>query len=132
MKGKPNLLGNMPLSPVVENMMVLLCRLDKMIDDVPPIQQPQRFGNQAFRTWYQRLNEVCNLRQARSRYNKCYTLKYYSEHLILFKVFYLKNYIVLYLKLCIIYLKLLAILLALIMELATNYLLSCFFAAYLK
>ncbi|KAF2880365.1 hypothetical protein ILUMI_25812 [Ignelater luminosus] len=56
-KGKPNSLGNAPLSPVVENMMVLLCRLDKMIDDVPPIQQPQRFGNQAFRTWYQKLNE---------------------------------------------------------------------------
>ncbi|KAJ3024277.1 Serine/threonine-protein phosphatase 2A activator [Thoreauomyces humboldtii] len=25
--------------------------LDKMIDDVPPMESPQRFGNKAFRTW---------------------------------------------------------------------------------
>lgn len=32
--------------------------LDNMVDEIPPIDQPQRFGNQAFRTWYQKLKDV--------------------------------------------------------------------------
>ncbi|XP_065829499.1 serine/threonine-protein phosphatase 2A activator-like isoform X2 [Oscarella lobularis] len=33
----------------------LLSKLDKWIDEIPPIDQPQRFGNKAFRTWHERL-----------------------------------------------------------------------------
>ncbi len=29
--------------------------LDKWIDEVPPVQQPMRFGNKAFRTWLERV-----------------------------------------------------------------------------
>lgn len=32
--------------------------LNKWIDEILPIQQPQRFGNQAFRTWYEKLKTV--------------------------------------------------------------------------
>ena len=32
--------------------------LDKWIDEIPPIQQPQRFGNKAFKTWYLKVQEV--------------------------------------------------------------------------
>lgn len=46
------------LSPVVPNLLKLLDKLDKMVDDTPPIEQPQRFGNQAFRRWIEKLKEV--------------------------------------------------------------------------
>ena len=28
------------------------------ISEIPPIAQPQRFGNKAYRTWFQRVHEV--------------------------------------------------------------------------
>lgn len=36
----------------------LLDTIDKWIDENPPIDQPQRFGNQAFRSWYKKLTQV--------------------------------------------------------------------------
>jgi len=36
----------------------LLERLDGWIDEIPPVQQPQRFGNKAFRLWFQKLTDV--------------------------------------------------------------------------
>lgn len=33
----------------------LLARLNAWIDDIPPVEQPARFGNKAFKTWFQRL-----------------------------------------------------------------------------
>jgi serine/threonine-protein phosphatase 2A activator len=38
-------------------MVALLDELLKWVDEIPPLQQPQRFGNQAFKTWYARLAE---------------------------------------------------------------------------
>ncbi|KAL4263905.1 Serine/threonine-protein phosphatase 2A activator [Pleurotus pulmonarius] len=35
----------------------VLDRLDRWIDDIPPLDSPQRFGNLAFRTWGKRLKE---------------------------------------------------------------------------
>lgn len=35
----------------------LLERLDGWIDEIPPVQQPQRFGNKAFRLWFQKLTD---------------------------------------------------------------------------
>jgi hypothetical protein len=37
---------------------VLLDTLEQWIIEIPPLQSPQRFGNLAFRTWGQRLEEV--------------------------------------------------------------------------
>ncbi|KAF4579879.1 Serine/threonine-protein phosphatase 2A activator 1 [Pleurotus pulmonarius] len=36
----------------------VLDRLDRWIDDIPPLDSPQRFGNLAFRTWGKRLEEL--------------------------------------------------------------------------
>ncbi|RUS15235.1 hypothetical protein BC938DRAFT_477045 [Jimgerdemannia flammicorona] len=45
---------------VSENITALLGMLDQIdswTDDIPPLQNPQRFGNKAFRTWIARLEE---------------------------------------------------------------------------
>ncbi|KAK6979615.1 serine/threonine-protein phosphatase 2A activator [Biomphalaria glabrata] len=46
-----------PISPVVEKLIEILDKLDTWIDEIPPIDQPQRFGNKAFRIWFQKLSE---------------------------------------------------------------------------
>ncbi|KAJ9576961.1 hypothetical protein L9F63_006487 [Diploptera punctata] len=55
-KGKPNS-AQCPESTTVTGMVNLLGKLDKLIDETPPIEQPQRFGNQAFRAWYKKMKE---------------------------------------------------------------------------
>lgn len=57
-KGKSNSLPGVPVSANVQKVIDMLDNLDTMIDETPPIKQPQRFGNQAFRTWYEKLREV--------------------------------------------------------------------------
>lgn len=42
-------------SPVVEKIVILLDKVDAIIDETPLIDQPQRFGNKAFATFYHRL-----------------------------------------------------------------------------
>ncbi|RZC35864.1 PTPA and/or DBP domain containing protein [Asbolus verrucosus] len=56
-KGKSNSRGSENCSDAVLKVVTLLDKLDKKIDETPPIQQPQRFGNIAFRTWYQKLKD---------------------------------------------------------------------------
>jgi serine/threonine-protein phosphatase 2A activator len=36
----------------------VLDKLINWIDEVPPIEQPQRFGNKAFKTWLNKVKEV--------------------------------------------------------------------------
>ncbi|KNC99957.1 uncharacterized protein SPPG_05329 [Spizellomyces punctatus DAOM BR117] len=43
------------VSETVQKILDMLNTLDKWIDDIPPLESPQRFGNKAFRTWIQRL-----------------------------------------------------------------------------
>ncbi|MBN3272212.1 PTPA phosphatase, partial [Polyodon spathula] len=40
----------------IENLLALLNTLDRWIDETPPIDQPSRFGNKAFRLWYAKLD----------------------------------------------------------------------------
>ncbi|KFO65622.1 Serine/threonine-protein phosphatase 2A activator, partial [Corvus brachyrhynchos] len=47
------LLGRMP----IEKLVALLNTLDRWIDETPPVDQPSRFGNKAFRTWYAKLDQ---------------------------------------------------------------------------
>lgn len=49
-KGKP-LSVDCKISPNVKKIIYVLEKLDKLIDDYPPVEQPQRFGNTAFREW---------------------------------------------------------------------------------
>ncbi|PFX29745.1 Serine/threonine-protein phosphatase 2A activator [Stylophora pistillata] len=47
-----------PSSEALEKLITMLETLDTWIDEIPPTDQPQRFGNKAFRTWCSRLDEV--------------------------------------------------------------------------
>ena len=38
--------------------MKILDTMSGWVDDIPPIDQPQRFGNKAFRQWHDKLKEV--------------------------------------------------------------------------
>ena len=38
--------------------LVVLDKLMAWVDEVPPIEQPQRFGNKAFKTWLNKVKEV--------------------------------------------------------------------------
>lgn len=44
-------------STIVEKMMKMLNKFDDLITQIPPVDQPQRFGNQAFRTWHNKIQE---------------------------------------------------------------------------
>lgn len=52
----------------VGQVLTMLETLSKWVDEIPPIQQPQRFGNQAFRTWFNKLKEVFSLFINHTRY----------------------------------------------------------------
>lgn len=41
--------------PVVQNLLKLFEKLSTMVDETPPIDQPQRFGNKAYRDWFEKL-----------------------------------------------------------------------------
>uniref|UniRef100_A0A6Q2X2R5 Serine/threonine-protein phosphatase 2A activator n=1 Tax=Esox lucius TaxID=8010 RepID=A0A6Q2X2R5_ESOLU len=45
------------VSETIEKLLVLLGTLDRWIDETPPADQPSRFGNKAFRTWYAKLDQ---------------------------------------------------------------------------
>lgn len=53
-KGK-KISDEFPVSERVMKLMEVLETLDKWVDETPPLEQPQRFGNRAFRTWQQRV-----------------------------------------------------------------------------
>lgn len=57
-KGKPNS-SQYSKSLSIDSVCKLLDTLNSWIDDIPPIDQPQRFGNKAFRSWHAQLVEVC-------------------------------------------------------------------------
>ena len=42
----------------VTKILDLLDTLNQWVDEIPPLETPQRFGNLAFRTWGTRLEEV--------------------------------------------------------------------------
>ncbi|KAL4074734.1 hypothetical protein V8B97DRAFT_1868004 [Scleroderma yunnanense] len=45
-------------SPAITALLSILDTLDQWIDDIPPLRSPQRYGNQAFRTWGDRLTQA--------------------------------------------------------------------------
>ncbi|EPQ53928.1 Phosphotyrosyl phosphatase activator [Gloeophyllum trabeum ATCC 11539] len=45
------------VSQAITSLTALLDKLDSLIDEIPPLLTPQRFGNLAFRTWGKRLEE---------------------------------------------------------------------------
>ncbi|XP_051968386.1 serine/threonine-protein phosphatase 2A activator-like [Xyrauchen texanus] len=55
-KGK-KLTCDYQVSETVERLLALLDTLDCWIDEMPPVDQPSRFGNKAFRNWYSMLQQ---------------------------------------------------------------------------
>ncbi|XP_072488761.1 serine/threonine-protein phosphatase 2A activator isoform X2 [Notamacropus eugenii] len=45
------------VSEPINKLVALLNTLDRWIDETPPMDQPSRFGNKAFRTWYAKLDQ---------------------------------------------------------------------------
>lgn len=45
------------VSSNIEKLLKLLDHLEKLVESTPPINQPQRFGNAAFRSWHQKMTE---------------------------------------------------------------------------
>ncbi|XP_041825151.1 serine/threonine-protein phosphatase 2A activator [Melanotaenia boesemani] len=45
------------VSETVEKLLDLLGTLDRWIDETPPVDQPSRFGNKAYRTWFAKLEQ---------------------------------------------------------------------------
>ncbi|KAJ7308501.1 hypothetical protein JRQ81_009065 [Phrynocephalus forsythii] len=50
-------MGKWKRSQPIKNLVALLDTLDRWIDETPPVDQPSRFGNKAFRTWYTKLDQ---------------------------------------------------------------------------
>eukprot|EP00126_Sphaerothecum_destruens_P004230 Sdes_comp18059_c0_seq3m7448 len=50
-KGKPST-SSLDKSATVAKLEEMLEKFDHLIDSTPPVQQPMRFGNKAFRTWH--------------------------------------------------------------------------------
>ncbi|KAG5884747.1 hypothetical protein JTB14_029228 [Gonioctena quinquepunctata] len=64
-KGMSNATGSANASEAVDNVMSILEAISHWIDEIPPVQQPQRFGNVSFREWYNKLkNEAIPLIQS--------------------------------------------------------------------
>ncbi|XP_060564785.1 serine/threonine-protein phosphatase 2A activator-like [Ruditapes philippinarum] len=55
-KGK-KITADSTMSPTVTQLIKLLETLDSWIAEFPPIDQPQRFGNAAFRDWFNKLQQ---------------------------------------------------------------------------
>lgn len=45
------------VSPSIEKLLKLLDHLQKLVELTPPINQPQRFGNAAYKTWHKLMSE---------------------------------------------------------------------------
>uniref|UniRef100_A0A8D1YGK8 Serine/threonine-protein phosphatase 2A activator n=2 Tax=Sus scrofa TaxID=9823 RepID=A0A8D1YGK8_PIG len=50
-------MGKWKRSQAIEKLVTLLNTLDRWIDETPPVDQPSRFGNKAYRTWYAKLDQ---------------------------------------------------------------------------
>ena len=46
------------VSPLTQRILDNLDELARWIDEIPPLQSPQRFGNKAFKIWFGRLEKV--------------------------------------------------------------------------
>ncbi|EZA62420.1 hypothetical protein DMN91_003427 [Ooceraea biroi] len=46
-----------PQSDIVNSVVQMLNKFDEWITEIPPTEQPQRFGNKSFRIWHERLQQ---------------------------------------------------------------------------
>jgi serine/threonine-protein phosphatase 2A activator len=51
----PNLSDTIPLSPFVTKFVTFMGDLYELVNKVPPMKQPMRFGNKSFRVWHEQM-----------------------------------------------------------------------------
>ncbi|XP_055680579.1 serine/threonine-protein phosphatase 2A activator [Lutzomyia longipalpis] len=49
--------SEVPKTAGVDKVLGLFGKLNAWVEEIPPVDQPQRFGNSAYRTWHQRMRE---------------------------------------------------------------------------
>ncbi|XP_065355726.1 serine/threonine-protein phosphatase 2A activator [Calliphora vicina] len=60
------------ISPTMKSLIEIFDKLNAFIDETPPIEQPQRFGNKAFRAWSRKMNhEIFQILQNSIPADKC-------------------------------------------------------------
>lgn len=60
-KGKKTT-AEVPMSEILTRLLAMLDKLDSYIEEFPPSEQAQRFGNKSFREWFNKMNEnSCSL-----------------------------------------------------------------------
>ena len=57
---KTTKMSETPITPKIKPMIDWLDKLEKWLDEVPPVDQPMRFGNKAFRTWMDKIKDSLN------------------------------------------------------------------------
>lgn len=55
-QGKRNS-DKMEATGAIDGLLKVLKELNKLVDETPPIDQPQRFGNKAYRDWFKKMTE---------------------------------------------------------------------------
>lgn len=55
-KGK-KISGDYPISELIDKLLKILETMESWVEEFPPVDQPQRFGNKAFRDWFGKLKE---------------------------------------------------------------------------
>lgn len=48
----------MYISQNMKNLLKIIEKLEEFIDETPPLEQPQRFGNLAYRIWFGKMKDV--------------------------------------------------------------------------
>lgn len=46
------------MSPCIHELLKMFDVLNRLVEETPVIEQPQRFGNMAYRTWFANMKEV--------------------------------------------------------------------------
>lgn len=64
------------LLQTVQKLLQLLGTLEQWINETPPVDQPSRFGNKAYRTWFSKLDRVRSHTQAQNGWFLCHKFKY--------------------------------------------------------
>lgn len=49
------------ISDITEKLLNLIEKLNQIMNEHPPIEQPQRFGNKAFRNWFETIKNVSDI-----------------------------------------------------------------------
>lgn len=78
------------VSTAVQKILDVLSEMEKLLTETPPIQTVQRFGNKAFRSWFEKVKDVSNSRVTHVKFimkmflsrTRCHMLKGFSQKIL--------------------------------------------------